>query len=455
MAIVADDLDDLRARLTEVAAGDTSARTVFAADTDADTGGAGADATPGTVAFLFPGQGSQRLHMLGDLFVAFPALRRYLRLGDPEWVEAMFPPAAFGDGRKAQTARLTDTRVAQPALGMADLAMCDLLATCGVRPDLTGGHSYGELVALAAAGAFGAEDLLALSARRGEAILAAAGDDPGAMAAVRAGADAVRPVIERWPAVVVANDNAPDQVVISGPTDDVLAAIEALGAAGHGAKRLPVACAFHTPTLTAARDELADRLAEVDVARPAIPVYANAGGGRYPDDPDAIRAELAGQVAAPVAFRDELEAMYADGARVFVEVGPGRVLTQLVGKTLGDRPHRAIATDASGEHGLRRFLLALAELAASGVDVDTDPLFVGRAVKVVDAACRAAAGAVPLPRQPRPGPDRRPGTRNAAAGRRDGTAPADRRVTERTGRRPVGRRHRVPPRPARDRRRRA
>ncbi len=99
-----------------------------------------------------------------------------------------------------------------------------------------------------------------------------------------------------------------------------------------------------------------------------------------------MRARLAGQVAAPVAFRQQVEAMYAAGVRVFVESGPGRVLTQLVGKILGDRPHTAVACDAAGDHGMRRFLLALAELAAAGVPVDGSALYDGRDARAVDAA---------------------------------------------------------------------
>ena len=129
-------------------------------------------------------------------------------------------------------------------------------------------------------------------------------------------------------------------------------------------------------------------------------------------------------------FADQIEAMYAAGARVFVEAGPGRVLTQLVGKILGDRPHPAVACDAAGDHGVRRFLLALAELAAAGVPVDASTLFDGRDAEAVDAADRARPGAVPARRQP--GPHRR---RRAGAGRA-----AARRTSSRRSRWPPGRR---------------
>ena len=381
-AFVADDLDDLAVKITAHADG-----------TDPAGGFASTDATPqGSVAFLFPGQGSQRVNMLADLFVAFPLMRRFLRMGRADWVDVMFPPAAFGDRRKEQTRAMTDTRIAQPALGMADLSMAALLGACGVEPDAVAGHSYGELAALASAGVIRAEDAIELSAARADAILSAAGDDPGTMAAVRGSAESVRPLLADHPAVIVANDNAPDQCVISGPTAEIEAAIGRLSGEGLAAKQIAVACAFHTPGLAQATDDLATALDQIEVRAPsgATP-WSNLTARSYPTDPAGIRSLLAGQVSAPVAFRQQIEAMYDAGHRVFVEAGPGRVLTQLVDRILADRPHVAVATDVSGDHGIRRFLLALAELAAAGVDVDAGALYDGRDAKVIDV------GAAPSP----------------------------------------------------------
>ena len=186
--------------------------------------------------------------------------------------------------------------------------------------------------------------------------------------------------------MIVANDNAPDQSVISGPTAQVTEAVARLAELGYGTRRLPVACAFHTPRLQVAADALAAHLGDIEVAVPRFPVWSNTTAAPYDGDADDVRARLAGQVAAPVAFRQQVEAMYEAGTRVFVESGPGRVLTQLVGKILGDRPHTAVACDAAGEHGIRRFLLALAELAAVGVPVDASTLFDGRDAQAVDPA---------------------------------------------------------------------
>ncbi|OXM69034.1 type I polyketide synthase, partial [Amycolatopsis vastitatis] len=366
------------------------------ADEDAPGVHRAGDDEPGAVAVLFPGQGSQRPGMFAELFVAFPELQRYLRL-DPATAEAVFSPAVFGErARQALAERVTDTRVAQPALGLTGLAAFRLLTRAGVRPAMVGGHSYGELTALAAAGALTPEALLHASHVRAGAILEAVPpSDPGAMAAVAASAAETGKVLADagLGAVVLANHNSPRQTVISGPTADVEAAVVQLRDAGLGAKRISVACGFHSPLVAPAGEALGRALGAIGVVRPAVPVYGNRTAAPYPADPDEIRAELAAQVGSPVRFVEQVEAMYAAGARVFVEAGPGAVLARQVAAILGDRPHRTVGFEQRGRRGLPGFLGALAQLAVSGVPVETGWLFRGR--DAVDAAT--------APRPKRPG----------------------------------------------------
>ncbi|HWE87915.1 MAG TPA: SDR family oxidoreductase [Pseudonocardiaceae bacterium] len=386
LALLAKDTDELDELLAAALAGESDpARGIFVAVPRPS-------ALPGKLAVVFPGQGSQYPGMLADLFVAFPELQRLASSSDAV-AAAMFPPSAFDiAARQDQRDRLRDTAIAQPALGIAGLAVHHLLSRLAITPDMMAGHSYGELVALAAAGSFGPRALAELSAARAAAIVAASGDDPGAMAAVSAGPDAVRQVLADaglTDAVVLANYNAPRQLVISGPTALIEQALPALRDAGLSAKKLPVACAFHTPALGAASARFVETLAGSRIETPRIPVWSNQTAQRYPSRPDAVRAGLAAQISAPVRFVEQIEAMYADGARVFFEAGPGRVLGRLVTAILGDRQHSVVSCEGQAGSGLRGFLAAVAQLAVAGVELRTGWLTSGRGVVDVSRAVAA------------------------------------------------------------------
>ncbi|WP_051021883.1 type I polyketide synthase [Thioflavicoccus mobilis] len=373
-AFVAGSLDELRVRLEDIVAGRSAEGQLFAAHP-----------VTGKVALLFPGQGSQRPNMLRDLFVTFRGLNGLLEMA-AEWRESLFPPTAWTpEQRTKQQVQMTDTRVAQPTLGLVSLALESLLDQAGLVAEMAAGHSYGELVALCVAGCYSSEALLALSRERAEAILAAAGDeDPGGMAAVAGQRDAIRAALEGIGGIVEANQNAPLQTVISGPTKALEQALAHLEAAGIAAKGLPVAAAFHSPIVADAADRLRDYLSGMDIDAPRFQVWSNVTAEPYLEEPERIRAQLAEQVARPVRFVDEIEGMYEQGARIFVEVGPGQVLTGLVGRILGEREHVRIACDQDRDSGLRGLLTTLAQLSCLGMDLSYDFLFEGRQARQLD-----------------------------------------------------------------------
>src|SRR5262249_1109038 len=261
----------------------------------------------------------------------------------------IFPPSAFTPEHEKQAKEaLTRTDVAQPALGAASLGMFRLLTRLGVRPDMMAGHSYGDYVALCAAGSLPSEELIRLSHERGRIILEATDRIPGAMAAVEADADTVAAVLDELDNVTAANLNSPNQTVISGTEEDIRAALERFQKEGIRGQRIPVACAFHSPLIAPASEPFGRILDSCSFVPPQYPVYANTTATPYPNDPATVAALLRQHLASPVRFRDEIEAMYVAGARVFVEVGPQGVLTGLVGQTLAGRPHLAIASDLKG-----------------------------------------------------------------------------------------------------------
>ena len=337
---------------------------------------------PGPLAMLFPGQGSQYVGMLRELACRFPRMQAALALANDVCdkkecllSDRIYPPTPYTEAaRRDQDLALRDTRSAQPAIGAVSLGLLRILEDFGVRPDLAGGHSFGELTALRAAGRIDDRSLAVLGERRG-AIMASCAHEggTGAMLAVFAPLEQVSALLhEHGLDVIIANKNAPRQCVLSGPAGEIALAQRLLAERGVAIRSVPVSAAFHSRAMASAEKPLSLALGSIALGVSTIPVFANSTGEPYPDDPDAARALLAGQLARPVEFVAQIEAMYRAGARTFLEVGPDAKLTGLVHSILDERDHLALAVDAArGSMGnLYDLACSLATLASVGYAVD-------------------------------------------------------------------------------------
>ncbi|HEX8346995.1 MAG TPA: beta-ketoacyl synthase N-terminal-like domain-containing protein, partial [Actinoplanes sp.] len=322
-------------------------------------------------AALFAGQGSQHVDMGRTAALALPPVRAAFDaanagfVGDTPLSRVVFPPPAFdAQTRTAQEAALRRTAYAQPAIGALSRGQLDYLRLLGFRPDTVGGHSFGELTALWAAGCLSADELNLLARARGSAMAPPEDTDfdPGAMVAVTAPEADVRARLDAD--LDICNYNAPDQFVVGGGTEAVERFTARCEADGVKAQRLPVAAAFHTRHVGHAVEAFRAAVDTVDVVAPAVPVYCNTRGATYGADVRHNRSVLVDQLSNPVDFVGMVRAMYADGVRVFVEIGPKAVLTSLVGRILPDADVVVIPTDGArdGDLALKQAAVRLAVL---------------------------------------------------------------------------------------------
>jgi [acyl-carrier-protein] S-malonyltransferase len=269
---------------------------------------------PAAPVALFPGQGSQT-----------PEMRDLVAHRAPDLLERV--TALVGEDPFPRAGE--STRFAQPAIFCASLAGWDAL---GLEPAAAAGHSLGELAALAAAGVLAREDALRLVVLRGE--LMADADDVGSMLALVGASQEDAEAVAAEADVTVANDNAPGQVVLSGPREKLARAEEVAKERGRRALPLDVAGAFHSPSMEPAVQPFRAALDETELHDAAFPVFSCASTQPFAD----VRAELAAALTKPVRWRETVLALHEAGARRFVEVGPGKVLARLGKRIVPDVP---------------------------------------------------------------------------------------------------------------------
>ncbi|KJD35460.1 ACP S-malonyltransferase [Tamlana sedimentorum] len=279
-------------------------------------------------AYIFPGQGAQFSGMGLDLYENSPLAQELFEQANSilgfNITDIMF---------EGTTEALKETKVTQPAIFLHSVILAKTLGD-SFKPDMVAGHSLGEFSALVASGALNFEDALSLVSKRALAMQKACEIKPSTMAAVLGLEDNI---VEETCAntegiVVAANYNCPGQLVISGEIEAINAACETLKTVGaRRALVLPVGGAFHSPLMEPAREELAAAIESTTFNKPNCPIYQNVTANAVIDE-IAIKTNLISQLTAPVKWTQSVQQMIADGATLFTEVGPGKVLQGLVKK---------------------------------------------------------------------------------------------------------------------------
>ena len=354
------------------------------------------------LAFVFPGQGAHYAGMGRALYESFPVIK--------EWMDRAAAAADFDLLHLLfhdREENLQKTRWQQPALFALEQAMARHLISLGLRPAAMAGHSLGELSALCLAGVYSLEDGFRIVNMRARCMdKAAAGrQDPGVMAAVDAPLDRLVELLQGQSDVHIGNINAPNQIVLSGGTEAVKRLGARLKETGYRFTLLRVSMAFHSPAMRVIHDELDAFVATLPFHAPQIPVLSNTSGALYPSDPGEIRRLLMAHLESTVHWMENVRTLWNDyGIRLFVEVGPGDILSNLIADTLPESAclQTCIPPAESVSHSA-----ALARLFAAGhLKVRGEPRFVSLAGFRRAPAPPPIAPAVPPPsRPPEPAPD--------------------------------------------------
>ncbi|MDR0646194.1 MAG: type I polyketide synthase, partial [Elusimicrobiota bacterium] len=373
------------------------------------------------VCFMFPGQGAQYVDMMKDLASKYKIVKDTFDEAD-EILKGMIGVnltdslwSKEGETKEQIAKReeiIKQTQYTQPAILTADVAMMRLLYQFGLKPDVAMGHSLGEYGAAVAAGVLDFPNAIKAVSMRGTAMANVKVADNGKMAAVSANVDTVEAELKKIPGyVAVANKNCPMQTVIAGETKSVEEAVERFNALGIQSVMVPVSHAFHSEIVKPAMGAYRDFLNTLEVKAPNLPITSNVSADFYPSDTGKIKDIMVTQIMSSVEWIRQVELAYERGVRLFVEVGPKRVLSAFVTSILeGKKDIRVIASNHPKKGGISEFNDLMANLVSAGIPVDWSKTDIAKPDTIYNPAFVKAMGmdfkpavSEPLPQESKSG----------------------------------------------------
>ena len=319
--------------------------------------------TPRTAA-MFPGQGSQHKGMLGEIFNASFEAQQSLARVDQALRRHGLPACSRWMTGEVSLAE-SDLSSTQLTMLTADVSAFAAASEWGLKPDFLIGHSFGEYAALVAAGTIDVESAIAITLSRAEAVAGCA-HGVGAMLSIGASQREVQALMTGQSELFISHANAPRQTVVAGSVQRVNEFARVIKSAGIPALMVPVGSPFHTPLLHAAKAELKAALKQHRWRPPHTPVLSSVTG-KFVADRDVIIENLTQQLTQPIDWIELIERLYAEDVRVFVEVGPGRVLTKLTQQILGERDGFVVSMDEPSIAPVERWLKIQAAMEVIGI----------------------------------------------------------------------------------------
>ncbi|RCX20119.1 polyketide-type polyunsaturated fatty acid synthase PfaA [Anaerobacterium chartisolvens] len=338
----------------------------------------------GSVVALFPGQGSQYVEMLGSLAQNYPDMRSMLELVDNALLDnndvpvssIIYPASMYEKERLEELGqKLTLTRYTQPALAAVCGGIYKILEGRGFRADYFMGHSFGELTSLWAAGAIHDTEYARLSVMRGSLMSGGLShqEDRGSMLAIGADLQTARDLISGFSGICIANENSPSQIIVSGDSGQIEQLDKKLKEENIRGKRLNVSGAFHSPLMKEAQQAFSEVIKSSSFHDIESNVFCNATAQLYPESSSDIKDIFARQIISPVLFQSAIEKIYGAGGRIFVEIGPKKVLSSLVEQILGKKDcHILSINPSSGTDAEVQMRQTLVRLKVLGMNLKED-----------------------------------------------------------------------------------